>query len=290
MKHSFFAILIVACISGCASSQNSSEQPDSPQMASVPDWALCHFYSQTYDDMYPDANSDPLVDSLVSQLVIEDMKQVHDQISNDETDAKLVASFRLKATQDARIKKADNAKGDDIEDKAYNYCMANYQGPKQEKVYDQVLIFNSDAGSFYSNTFEWHPSGVDCFELTLITPHFGTEWLPRLYLSYQNSLSENWGQIYLQPPTDDLQLSLSYRDNELDKEEQLITGVYYEQPVKVKITYPTEDSLLIESGNNSFTKELGFVPDSLKIGASSAEASIVFLNSNQCSEDRVETY
>lgn len=274
MKNLNLYFLFFCLITGCSSSPKE-------QLITYADWQYCVEYSHTYDSTIS-ALIDQSTGTIANQILLDDIQKLHDSLIIEDKSNKNLIEYNIRAMKDAIDKKAKASDGDNEVDKSYNYCMATYPEKHIRDMYSQQLLLNIDAGEYKDISLNWKPVGTDCFEITVLSPHFGTKWLPRAYLTYTNKSSDEWGQIYLSPANDTSFLTLQYQSKSSKDEVDLLHNIQYFTPVKVKITYPTEKSLLIEVGEDSYLKRLNFVPDTIKVGASSSESNISILKESHC--------
>lgn len=278
MKNFSLYIVLLTVISGCS----NIPSPSNAESVVYADWAYCVEYSHTYDSTIS-ATSSKDTSSIVKQILLNDIQKLQDSLIFEEDRNETLIKYNISAMKDAINQKATKADGENEVDKAYNYCMDTYSEKNRLSTYNQQLLLNPDAGHITTHSLDWGTTGNDCFEFTLLAPHFGTKWLPKLFITYRSSESDEWGQVYLSASSDTSLLSLSYHSKDLEDSEDLLTHIQYFSPIKVGVSFPSQDSLLIKVGEKSYLKTLKFIPDTLNMGATSSESMITVLKENQCS-------
>lgn len=277
MKNLSLYIVLLTLITGCS----STESPDDDKVVLYADWEYCVEYSHTYDSTILATNSKD-TSAIVKQILLGDIEKLEDSLTFENKANQALIKYNIDAMKDAINQKAKTADGENEVNKAYNYCMNTYSENKSKTTYQQQLLLNPDAGYIKSHALNWGTTDSDCFEFTILAPHFGTKWLPKLFITYRNLESDEWGQIYLSAANDTSLLSLSYQSKSLEDSEDLLTHIQYFAPIKVGVSFPSQDSLLIKVGEKSYLKPLTFIPDTLNMGASSSESVITVLNKDQC--------
>lgn len=287
MKASLLIVLFLGLISGCASTQSSSSDQNTTNNV-IATWQDCvpysHDYASTVDSL--DGSSKA---NIVHQIVLGDLKKLQASYGDEDIEAKRALTFSIRAMEDAAYNIVKPTVDASIKDNAYTYCMAEYGQVDKNKDYMYDFLINADAGKFSKFPMEWQSSGTECMAFTIIQPHFGTRWLPKVAITYRlkddADSDTQWAQISLTAENDQSLLTLKYRYVDSDGDTvyaPLLEDIPYNSSVKFKITYPTPDSLLIEVGENSSQRSLNFIPTQLDFLASSSESVIEVLPEHRC--------
>jgi hypothetical protein len=154
--------------------------------------------------------------------------------------------------------------------------------------YESSVKFNVKAGKYQQYILQtWKMTGTDCIEFEIIQPYFGTKWMPTASIIFNNDDYSKSAKIFLYSEINDKKsIALIFSDGEKQKNTNTVIkeGIKYGQAIRLKISYPNENTINIYFDGQEYIEELDFNPTKISFVASSSESEIKILRPRSCTQ------